>query len=90
MTTLDSMVINPLSDKLKNSNSIEIDPSLLSNRYIIYRIFEIYFHSKGISKASQKSINNILDSLPCKKQFKIKKGFSVISDNYKLNIIESN
>ena len=83
---LDNMVIIPMTKKLIDEDTITIDPSLLNNRYIIYCIFEKYFHSKGVAKASQKSINNILDSLPCNKRFKIKKNYDLIAEGYILNI----
>ena len=83
---LDTMVIDPLSNTFISNDCFEIEPKLLDNRFIIYRVFENYFHKKGISKPSKKSIDNILNSLPCNRSFKIKKGYNVVSSEYKLTI----
>ena len=80
------VAIDPLSNTFTRNNCFEIEPKLLDDRFIIYRVFENYFHKKGISKPSKKSIDNILNNLPCTRIFKIKKGYNVISSGYKLTI----
>ena len=83
---VNSMIVKPLLDKLIETDSMLLTDELINNRYIVYTIFEKYFHSKGISKASKKSINNILDNVPCKRLFKIKKHYNVCMYDYSLII----
>jgi len=80
------MVIKPLLEKFINTNNIILNDDLISNRYIVYTIFEKYFHSKGISTASIKSINNILDNMPCSRRFKIKKNYDLYVNDYNITI----
>ena len=80
------MVIKPLLEKFINTNNIILNDDLISNRYIVYTIFEKYFHSKGISTASIKSINNILDNMPCIRRFKIKKNYDLYVNDYNITI----
>lgn len=83
---VNSMIIKPLLDKLMETNNILLNEELINNRYIIYTLFEKYFHSKGLSKASKKSINNIVDNIPCNRLFKLKKTHDVYVDNYNITI----
>ena len=83
---VNSMIITPLLDKLLETNNILLNDELVNNRYIIYTLFEKYFHSKGLSKASKKSINNIVDNIPCNRLFKLKKTHDVYVDNYNITI----
>ena len=84
---IEKMIINPLYKNLKSNNSIQLNSELLEQRYVIYTVFEQYFHSMGESKPSKKSINIMLDSVPTHKKFMLKKNYIVQIDNYKLSII---
>ena len=84
---IENMIINPLYKNLKSNNSIQLNSELLEQRYVIYTVFEQYFHSMGESKPSKKSINIMLDSVPTHKKFMLKKNYIVQIDNYKLSII---
>ena len=84
----DEQVLNMLKSLSKKTeeSSANLNEELINNRYIIYTLFEKYFHSKGLSKASKKSINNIVDNIPCNRLFKLKKTHDVYVDNYNITI----
>ena len=81
------MIVKPKLEQLRSTNRIDLE-QFLDKRYLVYIILEKYFHSKGVSKPSKKSVNNILDTLPSNKKYNIKKHFIVISNNFEIEILK--
>ena len=83
---LEKMVIKPLKDEIIKSGTLELNDDLLSNKFIVYQLFEAYFHSKGESKPSHRSVDNLLKVIPSNKKYMLKKDYIVHIKNYSLYI----
>lgn len=84
---IEDMIIRPNVDKFIQSNEIILTDNMLDEPYIIKNIFEEFMKSKNIGRPTDKSIENLIRSIPSERKIDLKKGISFRISGYKVKYI---
>lgn len=70
---IENMVIKPVVQTFIQHDEFFVTREMLEEPYILKRIFEGYMHNKKIGRPSDKSIENLVKSIPGNRKIEIKK-----------------